>query len=132
MKVLGNYKLELGGKERILSFSINMLRAFKELRGESLKKASKKVDDLIDEDVEDFHFENGILICDVVFCALYAYHDEEGIPTDFTRSKVIKWVTELEDQEKMDLIEYMRFHSNEPDSLGKNQAAQIKETPKNL
>ena len=86
MKVLGNYKLEFEGVTRTLSFSVNMLRAFKELHGMDLRKKSIEVDKLRAVDAEEYFFEHGMLVCDIVFCAMYAYCEEEGVEPDFTRS----------------------------------------------
>ena len=132
MKVLGIYNLNLGGEDVKLSFSINMLRAFKELHGMSLQKKATEVDALRETDIEDYHFEHGMLVCDIVFCAMYAYAEEEGFQLNATRSKVVKLVTELDDDEKKKLIAFMHHNNSAPSSLGKKKAAQKKEKTRNL
>ena len=127
MKVLGNYKLEIeDGREYDLSFSINMLRAFRELYdGVDLEKASLEVNKLAKDDLKEYHYQYGLLICDIVFCAAYAYCEEEGLEPNFTRAKILKDVSELSEEKKRDLIDFMSFNNTDP-TAKKEKAAQVK------
>ena len=96
-KKRGYYTLNLGGKQRVMHFSMNFWANFTDMLGISLEK----IGDI---------FAGGVSITDLralVYSGLLAYDQEEGNEIDYNEFKVGSWLEDVDEKMLKEMIDSM-------------------------
>ena len=96
-KKRGYYTLNLGGKQRVMHFSMNFWANFTDILDISLEKIGEV-------------FENGVSIKSLralVYSGLLAYDQEEGNEIDYNEFKVGNWLEDVDEKMLTDMIDSM-------------------------